>query len=174
MQSAFALASLWSAGCSAFGAGVINLLLGCPACAPVINCPTVAAGCPACAPAFSCPAVACYCTSGPATPAAVCAPGVTSWASLLASFVAGALVALAAAWRLRLWAVGGWDVAGRFSLGGPGQGDSAPSIAVGTSPRRALSASPPLPSGRSGVAAIGPAVAVSVSGDLAVWKPRGP
>ena len=173
MQSAFAFASLWSAGCSAFGAGVINLLVGCPACAPVVHCPAVAAGCPACAPVINCPAVACYCTSGLATPAATCAPGVTSWASLLASFVAGALAALVAAWRLRLWAVGGWDVAGRFSLGAPGQGDSAPSVAAAASPRRALAASPPLPSGRSVVAAIAPAVVALVSGDLAVWRPRG-
>jgi hypothetical protein len=88
----------------------------------------------------------------------------------LRSFAAGVVVTLAAVWRLRLWAVGGWDVAGRFSVWTPGQDGPAPAAAAAAPPRRALPASQP--NGRSLAAAAATGVVAVVSGDPPVWRPR--
>ena len=161
MHPAFFAASAWSATCSAIGASVAHAV----------------AGCPACAPKFTCPAVACHCTGGPAVS---CAAATFPWSIALAAFPGGFLAALAVAWRLRVWAAGGWDVAGRFTLGSSDDGALPPTPAAASAPapsapspplRRiagAAVAAPPLHSVGSLVAALG-AGAVD---ELAVWKPR--
>ena len=168
MHPAFFAASAWSATCSAIGASVAHLVTGCPACA------------------LTCPAVACHCTAGPALS---CAAAGFPWSIALAAFLGGFLAALAVAWRLRVWAAGGWDVAGRFTLGcsdggavpvasaaaaAPAPGAFLPALAPSAplpALRRIAGAAaglPPLPSVGSPLAALG----FGAVDELAVWKPR--
>ena len=129
------------------------------------------------APKFTCPAVACHCTGGPAVS---CAAATFPWSIALAAFLGGFLAALAVAWRLRVWAAGGWDVAGRFTLGSRDDGSLPPTPAAAAAPAPsapspplwriagATFAGPPLHSVGGLVAALGSGAV----DDLAVWKPR--
>ena len=189
MLPPFLAASAWSASCSELGSLAAGWAVGCPACAPVLHCPSVACHCgrSTCAAQVPCPT--CFCSESAAVAQTPCSTtSGSSWSTLAITFVLGLAAGLALAWQLRLWATGGWWTTGHFTVGSepaepsPASRRALPAPQPAAQPALAAPRSAPSLSTAASFAAVGwsPALADAAAAvadipgsDGAVWRPRG-